>query len=154
MMGRHTAAALQGDQHPLGAQTFARALVTRLQRRHDAQVQLNGKTVTIEWSRAAQAALARRTQPLTLELELYFSCLVKKFVHFHESVPERETIAVSDQLRICFRAVTSTACSMDVAERLGRQPEIELDGRVARKLAPKRVWIDHRHGAWAAEYWM
>ena len=26
--------------------------------------------------------------------------------------------------------------------------------RVARKLAPKGVWIDHRRGAWAAEYWM
>jgi hypothetical protein len=157
MMGQHTTAALRGDQHPPGALTlarFARAVVARLHQRHAAQVQLNGKPVAIEWSGAAQAALARRTQPLTLELELYFSCMVKKFVHFHESVPERGTIAVSEQLRICFRAVTSTACSMDVAHRLGRQPEMELDGSVVRKLAPKRVWIDHRRGAWAAEYWM
>lgn len=129
-------------------------MFARWQQRHGTQVALNGKPVAIEWSRSAQAALARRKQPLTLELELYFSCLVKKFVHFHESVPERETVAINDQLRICFRTVTSTACSMDVAQRLGRQPEVELDGSVAHKLAPKRVWIDHRRGAWAAEYWM
>jgi hypothetical protein len=126
----------------------------RWQRRFGTQVQINGKPVAIEWSRAAQAALARRTQPLTLELELYFSCLVKKFVHFHDTAAERPVVAVNDQLRVFFRAVTSTACTMDVAERLGRQPETELQGRIARTLAPKRVWVDHRRGAWAAEYWM
>jgi hypothetical protein len=139
------------------APPFARP-ATRLfalwQRRFVAEVQVNGKPVAIEWSRAAQAALARRSHPLTLELELYFSCLVKKFVHFHESVPERETISVGDKLRIYFRAVTSTACSMDLAQRLGRQPETELHSAAAHKLAPRRVWLDHRHGAFVAEYWM
>lgn len=123
-------------------------------RRYQAQVQLNGKPVVVEWSPAAEAALARRPRPLTVELELYFSCLVKKFVHFHEVVPARETVAVTDRLRIMFRAVTSTACSMEVAERLGRQPEVELDGPVVRRLAPRRVWVDHRRGGWQAAYWM
>lgn len=122
--------------------------------RHGAEVQVNGKPVRIEWSAAAQAALERRSQPLTVVLELYFSCLVKKFVHFHEELSEREAIAVGDRLRLCFRTVTSTTCSMDVAERLGRQPEIELDGDIARKLAPKRIWLDHRRGTWTGEFWM
>jgi hypothetical protein len=71
-------------------------MITLRPRRFATQVQLNGKPVAVEWSRAAHAHLARRSQPLTLELELYFSCLVKKFVHFHESVPARETIAVGE----------------------------------------------------------
>jgi len=50
-------------------------MFARWQRRFATQVPMNGKPVAIEWSRAAQAALV--------------SCLVKKFVHFHESVPER-----------------------------------------------------------------
>ena len=70
----------------------------------------------------AQAALERREFALTVELELYFSCLVKKFVHFHELAPALESIAVTERLRVAFRPVTSTACSMDMAERLGRQP--------------------------------
>jgi hypothetical protein len=141
-----SSAAAYGDREPVTC--------TGWRRRFGAQVFLNGKPVSIEWSRAAQAALARRTRPLTVELELYFSCLVKKFVHFHESMPERESVAVSDMLRVLFRPVTSTACSMDLAERLGRQPEMELDGPVALRFAPKRVWIDHRRGAWHAQYWM
>lgn len=129
-------------------------MFARLRQTRAVQVSLNGKPVLFEWSRAAEAALARRSQPLTLELELYFSCLVKKFVHFHEVVPDRETVAVSDKLRVVFRAVTSTACSIDVAQRLGRQPETELEGPVARKLAPRRVWLDRRRDAWTAEYWL
>lgn len=124
------------------------------QRRHGTDVQVNGKPVRVEWSAAAQAVLERRAQPLTVELELYFSCLIKKFVHFHEEPPAREAIAVGDRLRLYFRAVTSTACTMELAERLGRQPEIDIDGDIARKLAPKRLWLDHRHGAWLGEFWM
>lgn len=133
----------------------------RWQRRFVAEVTVHGKPVVVEWSRAAQAALARRAQPLTLELELYFSCLVKKFVRFDESPAGRETadagartVAVGEHLRLRFRTVTSTACSIDVAQRLGRQPEVELDSEVARRLAPRRVWLDHRRGAWTADYWM
>lgn len=135
--------------------------LARWQRRFVAEVTVNGKPVVVEWSRAAQAALARRAQPLTLELELYFSCLVKKFVRFAESPAGSDTadaaartVAVGEHLRLRFRTVTSTACSIDVAQRLGRQPEVELDGAVARRLAPRRVWLDHRRGTWTADYWM
>ncbi len=117
-------------------------------------VEINGRPVSVQWSKAAARALAQRTQPLVVELELYFSCLVKKFVHFHESAPQRDTVAVSDKLAVFFRPVTSTACSFEVADRLGRQPEIELDTPNVRKIAPKRVEIDFVKGAWRGNYWI
>ena len=129
-------------------------MFARWQQRHGTQVQLNGKPVVVEWSAAAHAALARRSQPLTLEMELYFSCLVKKFVHFHDEAPPRATVRVADNLHLYFRVVTSTACTMELAERLGRQPETELDTVAARKLAPRRVRLDVVKGAWQAEFWM
>lgn len=119
-----------------------------------AVVQINGRTVSVAWTKAAARELARRTQPLVVELELYFSCLVKKFVHFHESAPERATVAANDKLVFYFRPVTSTACSFEVADRLGRQPEIELDTPNVRKIAPKRVNIDFAHGKWRGDFWI
>lgn len=118
-----------------------------------AVVSVNGKPVTVEWTRAAQRALEQRSRPLVLELELYFSCLVKKFVHVHDEV-ERPTVAVTDKLQLFFRPVTSTACTMELADRLGRQPEIELDTATARKLAPRHVRLDHAGGAWRASFSM
>ncbi len=119
-----------------------------------ATFELNGKPVSIEWTGSAARALAARSRPLVVELELYFSCLVKKFVHFHDDAAGRATQPVSDKLRVYFRAVTSTACTMDVAERLGRQPEIELDTAAARKLAPKRMRLDYVKNEWQAAFWM
>ena len=117
-------------------------------------VRINGRPVSIEWSRAAARELAQREQPLVVGLELYFSCLVKKFVHFHEIAPQRETVAVNDKLAVFFRPFTSTACSFKVADRLGRQPEIELDTVHARQIAPKRVALDFVRGAWQGNYWL
>jgi hypothetical protein len=117
-------------------------------------VQINGRTVSVEWSKAAARELAQRTQPLVVELELYFSCLVKKFVHFHEAMPQRQTVLVSGKLAVFFRPVTSTACSFEVADRLGRQPEIEIDTPNARKIAPSRVSLDFVRGNWKGEFWI
>ncbi|MBA3023556.1 MAG: hypothetical protein FP821_06610 [Sideroxydans sp.] len=120
----------------------------------NATVEINGRQVSVGWSKAAARELARRAQPLVVELELYFSCLVKKFVHFHETAPQRDTVAVSDKLAVFFRPVTSTACSFEVADRLGRQPEIELDTPNVRKIAPKSVSIDYVRGEWKGKFWI
>lgn len=118
-------------------------------------VTINGKPVEVGWTRSAHQALAMRTRPLVVELELYFSCLVKKFVHFHDDdASGRATARVSDKLCLYFRSVTSTACTMELAERLGRQPEIEIDTAAARRLAPKRVLFDYRDRQWHGEFWL
>lgn len=117
-------------------------------------IEINGRNVLVEWTESAAHELARRAQPLVVELELYFSCLVKKFVHFHETAPQCDTVLVSDKLAVFFRPVTSTACSFEVADRLGRQPEIELDTPNVHKIAPKRVKLDFVRGAWQGNYWI
>ncbi|MCP5265868.1 MAG: hypothetical protein H6934_07135 [Burkholderiaceae bacterium] len=120
--------------------------------RRCARVLINGKPVQVEWSRAAERALARRSRPLVVELELYFSCLVKKFVHFHDERPGLKTVPVDDRLRLGFRAVTSSACSLEEARQRGRQPEIEIQTEQARRFAPKSVRIDFTGGRWRGSY--
>ncbi len=101
---------------------------------------------------AAALELGRRTAPLIVELELYFSCLVKKFVHFREDSRGRPTVNASDKLQLYFRPVTSTACSLETAARLGRQSEMDIDTAATRRIAPKRVSIDHVRGAWRGSF--
>ena len=80
-----------------------------LRRHSTVTVAVQGRPVQVNVSPAAARELGRRTEPLYLELELYFSCLVKKFVHFHDAAPRRDTVRVTDKLHLYFRAVTSTA---------------------------------------------
>jgi len=115
-------------------------------------VVINGRDVVVEWTAAAARELEKRRAPLIVELELYFSCLVKKFVHFRDDSRGRPTVAASDKLHLYFRPVTSTACSIEVAERLGRQPERDIDSKALRKIAPKRGDITHERGAWRGTF--
>ncbi len=117
-----------------------------------AKVTINGHAVVVEWTPAAATELAKRTAPLFVELELYFSCLVKKFVHFREDSRGKPTVTVAKNLLLYFRPVTSTACSFEVAERLGRQPEIELDTAAVKRISPKHVLIDHIGGQWRGQF--
>lgn len=117
-----------------------------------ATVCINNHEVLVEWTPAAGRELARRSTPLIVELELYFSCLVKKFVHFREDSRGRETVSAGEKIRLYFRPVTSTACSFEVAERLGRQPEMDIDTPATRRIAPKRVSLDHVGGAWRGSF--
>jgi hypothetical protein len=115
---------------------------------------INGKPVTVEWTPRAARALEARAAPLIVELELYFSCLVKKFVHFRDDARGHATTPVTDKLAVYFRPVVSSACSWDEAQRRGRQPEIEIHTDNVKRIAPKRVRIDYKRDAWSGEYWL
>jgi hypothetical protein len=115
-------------------------------------VLINARKVLVEVTPAAERALAARNKPLYVELELYFSCLVKKFVHFRDDSRDKPTVAVANNLLLYFRPVTSTACTFEVAEQLGRQPEMDVDCEALHHVAPKRVFIDYVAGKWRGSY--
>lgn len=113
---------------------------------------INSRPVVIELTEAAAHKLSRRTTPLFVELELYFSCLVKKFVHFRNDSRGKPTVTAHGKLHLYFRPVTSTACTFEVAERLGRQPEKEIESEALSRVAPKRVRIDYVGDAWCGSF--
>lgn len=113
---------------------------------------LNGKNVSVHLTAAAVRELDLRTSPLVVELELYFSCLVKKAVRFPEQPCGGGAMATADKLHVYFRPVVSTACTIDEAQRLGRQPETEIDSPALRRIAPRQVFLDHAAGQWRGSY--
>ena len=64
-----------------------------------ALVSINNSNVLVERTESAARELVRREAPLIVELELCFSCLAKKFVHFRENSRGKATAAASDKLR-------------------------------------------------------
>ena len=117
-------------------------------------VMINGKAVSIEWSKTAARELTKRSQPLIVEIELYFSCMVKKLVNFHESANGKELIHVNEKLSLIFRPVTSTACTLEEGDALGRQPEVDLDSKISKKFTPRHIKIDFTYGKWQGKFWV
>jgi hypothetical protein len=77
------------------------------------RVNLNGKRVSITVSESALKQLKKSTKPLLLEVELYFSCLIKKVCHFRESEDIDDYVMVIDGLYVHFRATMTNRCSIE-----------------------------------------
>ena len=113
-------------------------------------VKLGKYPIAIEWTQRAEKRLAQRTTPLIAEIQIYFSCVVKKRVLFHDS-SELETTPVDDRLEICFRAVESNSC--DPVEFARNFPvKNSFTSRTALKMHPKKLSIDFKQDRWVGEF--
>ena len=116
----------------------------------DAAAQLFGRPLRVAWSDAAERALARRDKPLRVEMELYFSCLIRKRVRFDEAAAGHRWCAIDSRLEVGFRPVMTRACAasgLDGPPPLDDFPIVKPEAFV-----PRWLRIDYRDGTWQGEF--
>jgi hypothetical protein len=114
-------------------------------------VDLGGRELELRLSTSAQRQLAAGGQPLVAEMELYFSCLIRKRVRF-PSAPHADAtcLRAGQHLTVCFRPVMTRACAVETVEG---SPELEAFPIQRREaFLPKWLVIDWRGGAWSGEF--
>jgi len=111
---------------------------------------LEGKSIRILLSDAAQRALAKRTAPLIAEMELYFSCLIRLRVRFYDCDEKATATPVNDQLSIRFRPVMSRRC--DLHEVKGKPPLDDFPIRNRTPYIPHWLSLDYKKGEWVGEF--
>lgn len=114
------------------------------------RIELQGKPVDIMLTNAARSALSRRTSPIHVEMELYFSCLIRKRVRFYEQQQDKQAVALNDRLRIHFRPVMTEVCGKDYE---GDAPPL-TDFPIVNSKAyiPHWLRIDFRNDQWQGEF--
>ncbi len=115
-------------------------------------VQLGGRQVHLRLSPSARAQLARETGSLEIELEVYFSCYLRKRVRFlrapHEDVVDR--VALSDHVNLSVRMVMTRACLVADASA---EPELDALPVIRRRaFVPRWVSLHYTGGAWFGEF--
>ena len=92
--------------------------------------------------------------PIAAELELYFSCLVRKQTRFREingvQADNNDYARVVPGFYATFRAVTTKHCT--VAETDGKPPVETMPIQHAERFVPDWLKIDYRAGQWLGEY--
>ncbi len=115
---------------------------------------LKGKRVRVDISESAAQALLERDTPLLVELELYFSCLVRKQIRFTalENDPQSDSdcTRVMSGLYASFRAVTTAHCRIDEVD--GKPPVETLPVKKPDLFVPDWLKLDFRTGRWLGEY--
>lgn len=118
-------------------------------------VRLFGRAVRARLSPKAVQAASQLREPLTVEMELYFSCLVRKAVYFSTEpsctdLPDAARTTLLPNLQLQFRPVTTAHCQ--VAE-VGDKPPVETMPVVKpQAFVPRWVNIDFHRGHWLGEY--
>ena len=113
------------------------------------RIEFLGRTIELTISPAAEKALAQRQTPLLAEMELYFSCLIRKAVRFYET-PSRDCTPVNDTLSLCFRPVMTRHCGTDYE---GDEPPLtDFPITQTERYIPHWLNIDYRNGQWLGEF--
>jgi len=113
-------------------------------------IELMGRPLEVSLTTAAVRELGRRTTPLHVEMELYFSCLIRKRLHFDP--PVRGEVAHLDEgLSLAFRPVMSRGgCS--VADSDPEELLIDLPTGEPQRFVPRWLTLDYRHATWQGEF--
>ena len=115
----------------------------------DKQIELLGRKVTVTLSSAAVTALSQRDKSLVAEMELYFSCLIRKKVRFRENL-EGELVYVIDQLSVRFRPVMTAVCGIDYE---GDEPPLtDFPIKKPESFVPHWLKLDFKKDKWIGEF--
>lgn len=117
-------------------------------------VRLCGRAIAVTLSSRARNAADALAAPLIVEMELFFSCLLRKRVLFHEAgkAPESpmERIALHPSLALQFRPIVSEVCRIDELE--GAPPVMTMPAKRGEAFMPRWLKIDYRSSGWVGEF--
>lgn len=117
-----------------------------------ATVEILGKKILVEWSASAEKEMNSLSSPLLVEMELYFSCLIRKAVRFGQDATIREFVAVTPHLHLSFRPIVTKSCNVNEFE--GEPPVEDFKMSKPEAFVPKSLHIDFKRGQWLGEFQM
>ena len=110
------------------------------------------KLCCVRLTKRAEQALLLRDSPLLVEMQLYYSCVIKKRVLFHDA-NIASSVCVSDRLGLTFHAVQSTSCDpVEFAQNYPTRQELELV--TAKGMFPSLLEIDFKKSKWTGEFYI
>lgn len=115
------------------------------------QVVISGKTIDVMISDKALKNINSRKRPLVVEMELYFSCLIRKAVRFVESEPSAYSAEVSEKLLLAFNPVMTEVCKIEPGVT-SAPPLTAFPIKKVEAFVPKWVRIDFKSGEWCGEF--
>ena len=113
------------------------------------QVELISKQVSVTVSKSALRCLEKATKPLLIEVELYFSCLIKKVCHFREIENIDDYVKVMDGLYINFRATMTNKCSI---EEFDKDKTADFPIVDQKAYIPNWVNLNFSGNSWAGDF--
>jgi len=111
------------------------------------------KKVNVEITPRARARLDQLDTPLNVEMEVYFSCLIRLRVLFPTTVKKEYILVDADtsQINLYFNPIMTSHCTVD--EIRGRDPDTEyFPIQKPEKFTPRWLKLDYQKNQWQGEF--
>jgi len=115
-------------------------------------VEILGKDVLVEWSASAHKQMQALAEPLRVEMELYFSCLIRKAVRFGGEAQAADFALAAPRLKVGFRPVMTRVCK--VSDYEGAPPVEDFPIVRPEAFVPSHLMIDYRNGKWLGDFFL
>ncbi|NOX09043.1 MAG: hypothetical protein GXP22_06085 [Gammaproteobacteria bacterium] len=112
-------------------------------------IELHGREIKVTLSKKAQRALAQRDQPLQVEMQLYFSCLIKKQVRFQDTISD-DAVDAAPGLKISFRPICTAQCRLVDAN--DEVPTMTMPITNPQAFTPHWFYLDYKSQQWCGEF--
>ena len=109
-------------------------------------IAVDGKPVRVSLTASAERALAARRTQLVVEMELYFSCLIRKRVHFRDGASPN----ADNRLVLNFSPVVARRCQIDGDG--AAQDLVPLESARRAAFVPAWLRLDYAGGQWRGEF--
>lgn len=109
----------------------------------------------VELTGAARRALDARPEPLMVEMELFFSCLVRKRLRWGRAPTSPASWLAPEahgKLRIWFHPVMSQQCALPATNDLEALPLIDFPLARREAFRPRWLRIDYRSGEFHGDF--
>ncbi len=114
-------------------------------------IRVHDKPVKVHISNRGVRALGQRDHPLLVEMELYFSCLLRLKVNFHDIATDDKSEPVSNGLIVRFRPIMTKHCRASDFDG-PEPPTTDFPIANAKPFVPKWLTIDYKSGKWVGEF--
>ncbi|VAX01985.1 hypothetical protein MNBD_GAMMA22-2592 [hydrothermal vent metagenome] len=118
--------------------------------KYSATIMLNKESLNIEWTQRAENELLKRKSAIVIELQLYFACMVRKRLLFHNETDLAHS-NVNKSFAVCFRTVQSNVCAPS-SQPKQQANQTELTSQAALKMHPTKLQFDYENDNWCGEY--
>ena len=107
------------------------------------------RSVAVHISALAEKQLQKESQQVCLEMELYFSCLIRKRLIVGEASQSPFQADINDKLRLGFKPVMTKVCAItnDDVPELEACPVVDPE-----RFIPHWVKVDYKKGQWTGDF--
>ena len=115
-------------------------------------INLLGRALKVKYSKSAVVQISNLNKEIYLEMELHFSCMVKKRVSQIENRNDAYAVKLNKYILLSFKPIMTNVCAPKDVNIHNHESIKVFNIDKPERFVPDWLYIDYKDGAWGGEF--